>query len=419
MAVRLTDKFCSSAQGDPAGRREHMDSLVPGLAFIVQPSGVKSWAVRYRDASKKPTKVTLGRYPLLGLGDAREQAREVLQRVAKGEDPAAEKRTTKTIVFTEAPSRSRDLWWSVVETYLKRDAAGLRSHDAIEAILSRETKALWGTKLIHEISKRDVIRMVDGIVDRGAPIAANRTLAHVARVFSWALGRDLIDTNPAKGIQKQPEASRDRILTRAEIADVWAVAEAMSYPFGPMVQLLLLSGQRLRECAEAERSEFDLEGRLWTIPPERAKNGAKHIVPLAPAVVALIRDQPKIGKRFLFTTTATTPISGFAKAKATIDAELAALDLERAKEARANAKPEPRPHWQFHDLRRTAASGMASLGVMGEVVERVLNHQGASRRGVAGVYNRHEFLDERRVALQKWADEVAKIVQRPVASEPS
>ena len=419
MAIRLTDKFLEAAKGDPAGRREYLDALVPGLAFIVQPSGVKSWAVRYRDASKKPTKVTLARYPLLGLGEAREQAREVLQKVAIGQDPAAEKRTTKLIVFTEAPSRERDLWWAVVTDYLKRDAAGLRSHDAISAILERETKSAWSGKLIREISKRDVIRLIDGIVDRGAPIAANRALAHIARVFSWAAGRDLIDTNPAKGLQKQPETTRDRILLRSEIRDLWSVAEGMAYPFGPMTQMLILSGQRLREVAEAERSEFDLDGRLWTIPPERAKNGQRHLVPLAPAVITLIKAQPKLGRQYLFTTTTTSPISGFAKAKATIDAELAALDLKRAKEARANAKPEPRPHWQFHDLRRTAASGMAALGVMGEVVERVLNHQGASRRGVALVYNRHDFLEERRVALEKWADEVARIVGPPVSSEPS
>lgn len=406
MAVRLSDKFCDGARGDPAKRKEHMDAIVPGLAFIVQPSGKRSWGVRYRDEQKKPVKVTLGPYPLISLADAREQAREVLHKVAKGQDPAAEKRTLKRIVFTEAPSRERDLWWSVVEEYLRRDASALRSHDAIKAILERETKDRWQSKLVHEVTKREVISMVDSIVDRGAPIAANRALAHTRRVFNWALARDLITVNPCAGVEKQSERKRDRVLSRQELADVWAVADGMGYPFGPVVQMLILTGQRLREVAEAEWSEFDLDGGIWEIPPERAKNDERHLVPLAPAVVALLKAQPKIGKpaKFVFTTTMETPVSGFTRAKQKIDEELAKLDVKRGREAGLSpAEIEPREPWTFHDLRRTMASGMAELGMMFEVIERVLNHKGISRGGVAGVYNRHTYIDEKRRALEVWS----------------
>lgn len=405
MAVRLSDKFCDGARGDPAKRIEHMDAIVPGLAFIVQPSGKRSWGVRYRDEQKKPVKVTLGPYPLIGLADAREQAREVLHKVAKGQDPAAEKRTLKRIVFTEAPSRERDLWWSVVEEYLRRDASALRSHDAIKAILERETKDRWQSKLIHEITKREVISMVDAVVDRGAPIAANRALAHTRRVFNWALARDLISVNPCAGVEKQSERKRDRVLSRQELADIWAVADGMGYPFGPLVQMLILTGQRLREVAEAEWSEFDLDGGLWEIPPARAKNDERHLVPLAPAVVDLLKSQPKIGKpaKFVFTTTMTTPVSGYTRAKQKVDEGLAKLEVKRGREAGLSpAEIEPREAWTFHDLRRSMASGMAELGVMFEVVERTLNHKGVSRGGVAGVYNRHQYLDEKRRALELW-----------------
>lgn len=411
MAVRLSDKFCDAAKGDPSGkRREHLDALVPGLAFIVQPSGKRSWGVRYRDMERRPVKVTLGPYPMIALGEAREQAREVLQKVAKGADPAAEKRSLKRIVFTDAPSRTRDLWWTVVEQYLQRDASALRSHDSIKSILERETKDRWSSKLIHEITKREVISMVDAVVDRGAPIAANRALAHTRRVFNWALSRDLISVNPCSGIEKQAESKRDRVLSRAELTDIWSVADGLGYPFGPMVQMLILTGQRLREVAEAEWHEFDLDAGLWEIPPVRAKNDERHVVPLAPAVVDLIREQPKLGKpaKYLFTTTLETPVSGFARAKQKLDEEIAKLDLKRGKAAGLSpAEIRPREPWTFHDIRRTMASGMAELGVMFEVIERTLNHKGASRGGVAGVYNRHQYLDEKRSALVRWAQSIA------------
>lgn len=412
MAVRLSDKFCEGVKGDPSGRREHMDAIVPGLTFIVQPGGKRSWGVRYRNEQKKPVKVTLGPYPLIGLADAREQAREVLLKVSKGQDPAAEKRTLKRIVFTEAPSRTRDLWWNVVEQYLQRDASALRSHDSIKSILERETKDRWSSKLIHEITKREVISMVDSIVDRGAPIAANRALAHTRRVFNWALARDLISVNPCTGVEKQSERTRDRVLSKAELADVWAVAGEMGYPFGPLVQMLILTGQRLREVAEAQWSEFDLDGALWEIPPDRAKNDERHIVPLAPAVVELLKAQPKIGKpaKFVFTTTIETPVSGFTRAKQKIDEELATLDVNRGREAGLlPAEIARREPWTFHDLRRTMASGMAELGVMFEVIERTLNHKGVSRAGVAGVYNRHSYIAEKRVALERWAATLREI----------
>ncbi|WP_420102160.1 tyrosine-type recombinase/integrase [Bosea sp. (in: a-proteobacteria)] len=411
MAIRLTDRFCESAKSGET-RKEFMDALVPGLALVVQPTGKRSWAVRYR-MSGKPTKVTLGPYPLISLGEAREQAREVLQKVAKGQDVAAEKRTTKSIAFTEAPSRERDLWPKVLERYLLRDAASLRSHDAIKAILERETKDRWANKLIRDITKRDVVAMVDSIVDRGSPIAANRALAHTRRVFAWALGRDLVAANPCDGIAKQPEKSRDRVLTRVELADIWAAAEDMAYPFGRIVQMLMLTGQRLREVAEAEWTEFDLAGAAWTIPPDRAKNDERHVVPLSPAVLSLLADLPRLGKpaRFLFTTTTESAVSGFNRAKQAVDRRLRAIDIERAEES--GIPPEsvpPREHWTFHDIRRSVATGMAEIGIMADIVERVLNHKGVSRTGIRAVYQRFDHMPERRAAMLRWATEVEQIV---------
>lgn len=413
MAIRLTDKFCENAKGDPAKRLEHADAIVPGLFFIVQPTGKRSWAVRYRDAAKKPVKVTLGAFPLTSLGDARMQGREVLDRVARGHDVAAEKRTTKRIAFVEAPSRDRDLWPKVVETFLLREAASLRSHASIKAILNRETGDLWRSKLIRDISKRDVLALVDGIVERGSPVAANRALAWVKRVFGWAVSRDLVASNPCIGIRPQPEKSRNRVLSRSEIADIWAAAGQMGFPFGDLIKMLIVTGQRLRECAEAQWKEFDLDGRMWEIPAARAKNDQHHIVPLSPAALALLKELPRLGKppRFLFTTTAESAVSGFARAKQTVDRKLRELDLQRAKEVGLPADAVPaREPWVFHDLRRSVASGMAELGILADIVERVLNHKGQSRTGIRAVYQKFEHMPERRDAMLRWGTEVERIV---------
>lgn len=417
MAVRLTDKFVENVKASEA-RREYLDAIVPGLTLIVQPSGKRSWAVRYRDPSKKPVKVTLGRHPLLGHGEARMQAREVLDRVARGEDVAAEKRVQKSITFTEAPSRERDLWPKVLEVYLLRDAASLRSHDAIRTILQRETKDRWASKLIRDIRRRDIVAMVDDIANRGAPIAANRALAYTRRVFNWAKGRDLVDANPCDGVKGEPEKSRDRVLSKAELADIWQVGYGLGYPFGTMTHLLILTAQRLREVAEMPWSELDLDAAAWVIEPARAKNDSRHQVALAPSAVALLNDVPKLGRppRYVLTTTGETPVSGFSRAKQQIDRKLRELDVARGKAA--GLAPEDvaaRTPWTFHDIRRSAATGMAELGVLPDLIERILNHAGPTRSGIRGTYNRFEFLEERRVALHRWAAEV----ERFTAPEPA
>lgn len=402
MAVKLTVPFVENAKGE-ASRREIGDAIVPGLWLVVQPSGSKSWACRYRSAGK-PVKVTLGPYPLIGLADAREQARQTLEKVARGEDPAREKRETKAIVFAAPALAERDLWRSVREEYLKRDAAGLRSHDQIKRLLEKET-ARWDSRRIQDITKRDVIELLDAVADRGAPVQANRVLAYVRRAFNWSIGRGIVASNPTDGIEAPAEEkSRDRVLSTTELADLLAVAHGLGFPFGSMVRLLVYTGQRLREVAEARWAEFDLDGALWTIPAERAKNDVAHEVPLAPAVVELLRSLPRLaGSPVVLTTTGKAPISGFARAKERVDAALRAIDLERAGQGvRPEHVPERTP-WVFHDLRRTAATGLAAEGILFEVIERVLNHKGQSASGLRGIYNRHTYLDEKRRALEAWA----------------
>jgi integrase len=412
MAVRLTVPFVENAKAEEK-RREIGDAIVPGLWLVVQPSGAKSWATRYR-VGGKPIKVTLGPYPLLGLADAREQAREVLEKVGKGEDPAREKRETRTIQFSPAiTSPNRDQWEQVRDDYLKRDALGLRSFDQIERLLKKET-AGWNGRKIQDIGRRDVVELLDAITDRGAPIQANRVLALVRRLFNWAIGRGVLTSNPTEGVEAPgQERSRDRVLAPNEIADLWEVAGDLGFPFGSLVRLLLVSGQRLREVAEARWDEINLDDAMWTIGADRAKNGERHEVPLSAAAVDIFRSLPRIGKSpFALTTTGASPISGFARAKERIDAALRTLDLQRAG-PHVNPDDVPtRAHWTFHDIRRSVATNMAGDGALIEVIERVLNHRGFSGSGLRAVYNRHSYLEEKRRALDTWAVRLGVITSR-------
>lgn len=393
MAV-LTARAVELAKPDPIKRREVPDAALPGLYLVVQPAGGKSWAVRYR-AAGKPRKLTLGPYPRLGLADAREAARTALRAVAEGRDPAGEKQAARGEVAAVQTMR----FGAVVADYIERYAKPRnRSWRETENFLTRTRDATdkWQEKDVRAIGRKDVLDALDAVVARGASIHANRLFAALRRFFAWTLERGILEASPMAGLKPpSPEISRDRILTDAELVAVWKAASEVSYPFGPVVQLLILTGQRRSEILEAEWREFDLDGATWTIPRERAKNDRAHVVPLAPQAVEILRSIPRVGNRsrLLFTTTGETAFSGVSKATGRLQG-LSAKHLPDGVEA------EP---WRLHDLRRTFASGCARLGVAVHVVEKALNHVSGTHSGIVGVYQRHEYGDERRRAMELWA----------------
>lgn len=374
-------------------RQEIPDSLCTGLYLTVQPTGKKGWQVRYRHGGVH-RRMTLGGYPVLSLADARQRAREALAAATEGRDPAGEVKAAKA----PKPDDHRDQFQNVVDLFLKRHASHNRRGDDVAAMFKREVLVAWGERKIYDISKRDVIAVLDAIVDRGSPITANRLLAHLRTLFSWAKGRDIITTSPLDGI-KPPSAEkpRDRVLTEDEIRLFWQACDQMGQPFGNLYQFLLLTGQRLREAAEI--TEREVKGDLWTIPADRAKNGDKHSVPLSGAALGILTGMERIKGQYLFTTSGESPVSGFSKAKARLDATMTRL---------ADADV---PSFTIHDLRRTAATGMASLRVPPHVVEAVLNHRSGTRRGVAGVYNRFDYAGEKRGALDAWGRYVLALVE--------
>ena len=404
MARALKAKTVETAKPDPDKRREIPDGIVPGLYLVVQPSGAKGWALRYRYAGK-PAKLTLGKWPMMTLAQARTVATEALEQVEAGQNPAQAKKATRA-AQVEAQQDDRDQFQSVVEQFLKRHASRNRRADDVAAMFRREVLAAWGGRKIHDISKRDVIEVLAGIVDRGSPVTANRLRAHLNTLFNWAKGRDIVQSNPLDGIKPPaPEKPRDRVLTDDEIKLFWQACDKMGQPFGPLFQIMLLTGQRRGEVAGM--TEREIRGEEWTIPAARSKNGDEHTLPLPEAVRDALGNVVQIrGKAGLFfTTTGESPVSGFTRAKD----RLGKLMGEIASEG----QPEPveLDAFTLHDLRRTAATGMAGLGFPPHIVEAVLNHRSGTRRGVAGVYNRFDYAGEKRAALEAWGRYVLALVE--------
>jgi integrase len=290
-----------------------------------------------------------------------------------------------------------------------------RPRTAEETIRILRTKVLpvWEGRKIQDIGRRDVIDLLDRIVDAGTPVAANRTLAALSKLFNWATDRGVIDANPCVRIKAPAaETSRDRVLSDEELRLLWRGCASIGWPFGPFVQLLLLTAQRRDEVAKMRRVELREGGTLWTIPAERAKNGQAHDVPLSGAAQGVLGSLPRVAGRagYLISTTGNSGISGYAKAKTRLDTVMLALaksDAEKSGEDPDGVQIEP---WRLHDLRRTAATGMARLGVEPHVVEAVLNHRSGTITGVAKIYNRHSYGPERRAALEAWAAHVEAIV---------
>ncbi|GJD58842.1 tyrosine-type recombinase/integrase [Methylobacterium dankookense] len=414
MAARvLTVQAIERMKPDAARRAEIPDATLPGLYFVVQPSGAKSWAVRYRHAGKT-RKMTLGTYPALDLARAREQGRAALHLVSLGRDPAQEREAAKAV---PAPEPDRDLVSTVVESFIERHVRKKnrpRTAEETTRLLRSKVLPAWGTKRIHEIGRRDIIELLDQIVDAGTPIAANRTLSAVSKLFNWCMDRGILDANPCVRVRAPAaETSRERVLEEAEIRVLWRACNEIGWPFGPFVQLLLLTAQRRDEVAKMRRSELREGGTLWTIPGERSKNGVVHDVPLSGAAQSLLTSQPRVAGKsgYVFTTTGRTAISGYAKAKARLDATMLAI-LKRVEAERGGETDSVMmTPWRLHDLRRTATTGMAKLGHPVHVTEAVLNHHSGTISGVAAIYNRHQYLDEKRAALEAWARHVSSLIQ--------
>ena len=388
MASSFTHRSVEQAKPDPSKRRELADGALPGFYLVIQPSGSKAWAVRYR-AGGVPRKLTLGPFPRLSLAEARDAARKALQAASEGRDPAAEK------AAAQAPEQiARNTFGSVAADYIERHAkAHHRTWRETERILTKLDVAAWKSRDIKSIGRRDVLDVLDAHIDRGSPVQANRFLTRVKPFFDWTVERGILDVSPANGIRPpSPETSRERVLTDDELRAVWKAAEEIAYPFGHVVQLLILTGQRRGEVLNAEWAEMDISSRLWTIPKQRSKTNVAHLVPLASPTLELVDRLPRIGTpaRLIFTTNGETLFSGVSKV------------FDRLNKRAAEHLGKSLAPWRPHDLRRTFATGCARLGMPIHVIEKALNHTSGTFGGIVGVYQRHEYAEERRRAMEVW-----------------
>jgi integrase len=389
MGKGLTVRAVEAATS-PKERREFPDGYLPGLYLIVHPTGSKSWAVRYRHHGQ-PRKHTLGSYPAIDLKAARALGAKALRTVAEGRDPSQEK--------AQARAAHVDSIERVVDQFIERHCKRLnrpKTARETERLLRQHVLPRWRGRSIDSITRRDVLDVLDRVVDSGAPIMANRTLAAVRKLFNWAASRDIIASSPCAGVKPpSAETARDRVLSDEELRAVWQAADKTGFPFGSIVKLLILTGQRRDEVGQMRWSEIDIDKRLWTLPRERVKTGQPHEVPLSDAALAVLREVPRINDSpLVFTTNGTTVFSGYSKCKSRLE-ELLPSDM---------------PHWTLHDARRTLASGMARLNINLPVIEKVLNHSSGSFAGIVGVYQRHSFADEKRRALETWGNFVSALV---------
>ena len=403
MAKALTAKAVEAAKPDAEKRREIPDAGLSGLYLVVQPSGAKAWALRYRFGGK-PAKLTLGRWPIMGLSDARAVAADALGKIEAGQNPAAEKKATKAAKL-EAQLSERDLVKTLLAQFQKRHLSKLKSGEHAWQFLERFVLPAWGDRDIHTISKRDLIDLLDEIADSGRMTTANRVLAHTRKFLNWCVERDVLGASPAAGVKPPAkETSRDRVLSDDEIKWFWKACDRVGQPWGPMAKLLLLTGQRLNEVAQM--TDAEVTGDLWHLSSDRTKNGRAHDVPLSDAARAVLSEVERIRGRvgYVFTTTGESAVQGFHKGKAHIAGAMEAIaeeDIGQAVDI---------PHWGFHDLRRTAATGMARLGTPVRVTEAVLNHISGTGGGIVAVYQRHDYADEKATALNTWARMVSAIV---------
>jgi integrase len=388
----LTDRLLKSLKKDVT------DAIVPGLAVRVSSTGQKTFVLVGRFPGRSnPTRRAIGAYPAISLEQARHTARDWIALVQRGIDPA-----TQVAIEREANRvRQENSFGAVAESFLEKHIASRRTAGAIGRLIRGKLIARWRDRPIDTIGKRDIIAMIEDIEEKSGAASARQSLAYARRLFGWAAARDLIVTNPFTTIATAdflpPKISRDRVLSDAELTLVLkstAPDSGVGYSTAPYTRFLLTMACRRSEAADSVWSEFDLAAGTWLLPAARVKNATEHTLPLPAPIIDLLASLPRfVGSDYVFTDTAgRRPINGFSRRKTRLDECIADLNGGR-----------PIAPFTWHDLRRSAASGMAALGIAPHVVESILNHRSGVISGVARIYNRHDFRAEKAHALATWA----------------
>jgi integrase len=425
------------------GRKDRLvfDDAQRGLAVRVTASGGRTYLCQYTLHGHK-WRVPLGACSAVALSKAREAAAAVMGDVAKGRNPAADR---KDAAAAERARRARNRLTLrvLIEDWNRLHLAGRRPSYATEAV--RALHYAFADHLddaAEDLDRAAVVRALDALARRrkgkdgdggdkpkGAAMTG-RTAAYGRAAFAWAVKRGAVHLNPFAALPIDKSiAKRERVLSDQEIAEIWRTAGDAASPYGTIIRLLILTGQRRGEVAGMTWSEISEDLATWTLPGERTKNGEAHMVPLsAPArdlLRALLPNDAKEAKRALnhlrtagalaLPGTMGTPFAGWSKAKRALDKAI--IDVRSKADATAGTSPAPLIPWSVHDLRRTVATGLQGLGVRLEVTEAILNHISGSRGGIAGVYQRHDWAAEKHAALDSWAAHVVLIVKGRIADD--
>ena len=405
VVLRINKTSVESFQLPTLGRRAvYWDDRLKGFGVRVTSTGNRTYVVQHRIGGKgSPSKTyTIGKHGSPWTADtARDHAKSVLESVRIGVDPTDFKREA-IIQRAAALQLNRTLAFnSYADQFLNQRVTdrGLRREAEIRSIFLRDLIPYFRTQPITLIVKKDVDRCLSQIGKRSHS-SANKAYRWLKNMFNCAVLDDDITKSPLDKI-KMPfsEPSRDRVLNDSELVAVWESSAALGYPFGPMIKMLIATGQRLREVAEIEWSELNFATREWVIPSSRTKNGKKHVVPLNGHTIDILMALMPMRSdncNYVFSTNLTTPVSGFSRAKRRLDALVSSAYVAI-------------PNWTFHDLRRSFATGCQKLGIPIEHTEALLNHSN-STAGLVGIYQRHDYAPEKRRASDAWDEHLCKVL---------
>jgi len=445
----LTDRTLKALKRAEIGKHaDAWDATVSGFGVRVSDTGRRTFVLMARyPGSRNPTRRAIAVYDEISLADARAKAVRWKDQIGKGIDPAVAEEEARQAALR----RRATTFAAVVRDYLRQHVIGInpdkprqRNGREVERDFARTFMPIWGDRPITSITKGDVRDVIEDVRDFGtaamlakrgikekgnkveaapAPGHARNLLSYVKTFFSWAIERDDfgLETSPCERLKAKSifgdRQSSDRTLNDSEIFAFWRATGRMGYPYGPLYQILLLTGLRLNEVADASWAEFDLAKGVWTIPAERMKGKSgkvrPHAVPLTDDILLILKTLPRFkGGDFLFSATfGAAPAWMNGKVKRRVDARILrsmrALVRMRGGDG-AKAKLDP---WVNHDLRRTLRSRLSELRVNTDVAEAVLAHV---KPGIRGVYDRHEYLDEKRHALELWAGKLRGIVRPAV-----
>ena len=396
----LTDRLMRALKPAPEGKRLVIwDAALPSFGVRVTDTGKASFFIMRRaNGDPKPVRVVLGSYPAISLSDARERARQALVELSAGIHPVRQKAAQRAAAVRQAQSTVE----AVAEDFIRRHIAKKRTAVVVTQLIRREIVSRWAPRPIGDITRGDILRMIEQISDN-SPSAARQAWIYTRRLFSWSLNRDTygLTTSPCERINITDLVGsakpRERILADDELRAIWRVTEDDDFPFDPFVRLLIVLGCRRGELAGMRRDELDLPAALWHLPGHRTKNEQPRTLPLSKEAVAILESLPSFSGPYIFTTTGGhRPISGFSDLK------------ERLVRRIAIQSPGGLTSWRLHDVRRTMRTHLSALPISGVVAELMVGHK---QQGVRAIYDRWSYIEEQRAGFELWAARLRGIVE--------